>query len=238
MTKAEWLQCADPDELLQLLESRASSWRARWLPWPGVQPDRTILRKVRLFVSACYRFDWPSLDATDRKRYELFERYADGLASSRQLHEHARAVGRSMGPGYESLFLHDARVYERQPFLAARRAALWAGHSPSPAEHGGFVPCLALAPHRLRWLCDLLRDIVGNPFQRVIIDPSCLSWNEGCLGKMARDIYDARRYEELPVLADALEEAGCTNQDILAHCRQGSEHARGCWVLDLLRGRS
>jgi hypothetical protein len=54
------------------------------------------------------------------------------------------------------------------------------------------------------------------------------------LVKPARCIYSERRFADLPGLADALEEAGCTNEDVLAHCRQPGEHARGCWVLDLM----
>jgi hypothetical protein len=56
--------------------------------------------------------------------------------------------------------------------------------------------------------------------------------------QLAESIYTDRAFDRLPILADALEEAGCDNADILAHCRQGGEHARGCWVLDLLLGKS
>jgi hypothetical protein len=84
----------------------------------------------------------------------------------------------------------------------------------------------------------LLRDIVGNPFQVVTIDPAWLRWNTGCVEQIARGIYDDRRFAELPVLADALEEAGCDNAEILGHCRQPGEHVRGCWVLDSLLGRA
>jgi hypothetical protein len=55
--------------------------------------------------------------------------------------------------------------------------------------------------------------------------------------KMARTIYEERRFEDLPILADALEEAGCENEIILWHCRELGEHARGCWVLDAILGR-
>jgi len=55
---------------------------------------------------------------------------------------------------------------------------------------------------------------------------------------MARRMYDSRDFADLPVLADALEEAGCQDQDILGHCRSESEHVRGCWVIDLLLGKN
>jgi hypothetical protein len=55
---------------------------------------------------------------------------------------------------------------------------------------------------------------------------------------MAQKMYESRDFGDLAVLADALEEAGCQDQDVLSHFRSGGEHARGCWVVDLLLGRS
>jgi hypothetical protein len=81
----------------------------------------------------------------------------------------------------------------------------------------------------------LLRDILGNPFGVVITpDPT---WLTSTVTSLAQAIYTDRAFDRLPILADALEDAGCTNQDILAHCRSNGEHARGCWVVDLLLGR-
>jgi hypothetical protein len=62
-----------------------------------------------------------------------------------------------------------------------------------------------------------------------------LAWNNGTVVKMAQAIYEEHAFGRMPVLADALEEAGCDSPDILTHCRNGAEHARGCWVIDLLR---
>jgi hypothetical protein len=84
----------------------------------------------------------------------------------------------------------------------------------------------------------LVRDIFSNPFRPPSLDPSWLSWNDGTIPKLAQAIYDDRAFDRLPILADALEEAGCTNADILNHCRQPGEHVRGCWVVDLLLGKS
>jgi hypothetical protein len=85
----------------------------------------------------------------------------------------------------------------------------------------------------------LLRDIFGNPFRPPLpIDAHWLTWNDGAVPKQSQIIYDDRRFADLPLLADALEEAGCTNADILAHCRQVNEHERGCWVLQLLLGKT
>jgi hypothetical protein len=83
-------------------------------------------------------------------------------------------------------------------------------------------------------LCALFRDIFGNPFRSVSIDTSWLS--PDVVG-LALVIYEDRAFDRMSILADALQEAGCENEDILNHCRQPSEHARGCWVVDLLLGK-
>ncbi len=83
----------------------------------------------------------------------------------------------------------------------------------------------------------LVRDVFGNPFRKVAVDPAWLGWKDGTMVKLAQGIYDDRAFDRLPVLADALEEAWCDNGSILAHCRQPGEHVRGCWALDLCLGK-
>jgi hypothetical protein len=82
-----------------------------------------------------------------------------------------------------------------------------------------------------------LRDIFGNPFHPVPNDPCWLQWNDGCISQIARAIYGEGDFGRMPVLADALEDAGCSNADILAHLRGPGSHVRGCFVLDLLLGK-
>jgi hypothetical protein len=95
------------------------------------------------------------------------------------------------------------------------------------------------------WQAGVLRCVFGPlPFRPVSLDPAVLAWRDATVVHLARAAYD----EKLPagtldngrlaVLADALEEAGCTDADILGHCRSGGEHVRGCWVVDLLLGKS
>jgi hypothetical protein len=85
----------------------------------------------------------------------------------------------------------------------------------------------------------LVRDIFGNPVRPLpSLDHSLLTWNAGTVPKLAQAIYEERRFADLPILADALEEAGSTNADILDHCRQPGEHIRGCWLVDLLLGKA
>jgi hypothetical protein len=83
----------------------------------------------------------------------------------------------------------------------------------------------------------ILVDLFDDLFRPVTLDPGWLAWNNATIRKLARSIYDERRFTDLPILADALEEAGCTDNAILKHCRNGGEHVRGCWVLDLLLGK-
>jgi hypothetical protein len=93
--------------------------------------------------------------------------------------------------------------------------------------------------------CDLLRDLFGNPFGRPVILPRWLAWNDATVVRLARAAYAERHLPEgtldgglLAVLADALEEGGCVDADVLGHCRSGGEHVRGCWVVDLVLGKS
>src|SRR5947209_6645422 len=81
----------------------------------------------------------------------------------------------------------------------------------------------------------LLRDIFGNPFrQPTAPEPAILAWNDKTVTRIAQAIYQDRAFDRLPVLADALLEAGCDDEELLAHCRGDAPHATGCWVVDLL----
>jgi hypothetical protein len=88
-----------------------------------------------------------------------------------------------------------------------------------------------------RQQASILRDIIGNPFRPVHLDPAWLRWNGGMIRTIARTIYDERRFEDMPVLADALEDAGCDDPYLLSHCRSKGPHVRGCFLLDLLLGK-
>jgi hypothetical protein len=84
--------------------------------------------------------------------------------------------------------------------------------------------------------CRLLRDILGPPCRTWRVDRAWLTWGRGVIGALAGAIYERHRFGELPVLADALEDAGCVDADVLAHCRDEGMHVRGCWVVDGLLG--
>jgi hypothetical protein len=89
---------------------------------------------------------------------------------------------------------------------------------------------------RVRDWCDLLRELFGNPFRPPTFDPAWLGWNGNTVARLARAAYDEYAFDQLPILADALEDAGCSDAAILAHCRGPNGHVRGCWVVDGLLG--
>jgi hypothetical protein len=83
-------------------------------------------------------------------------------------------------------------------------------------------------------LATILRDVFGNPFRPVAFDPA---WRTDTALALARQMYDSRECSAMPILADALQDAGCDSDDILNHCREPGTHVRGCWVVDLVLGK-
>jgi hypothetical protein len=73
-----------------------------------------------------------------------------------------------------------------------------------------------------------------NPFRPVAFDPE---WRTSTAVALAGQMYEARDFSAMPILADALQDAGCDNADILDHCRSPGPHVRGCWVVDLVLGK-
>jgi hypothetical protein len=166
---------------------------------------RVSLRKLRLFVCAVHRLELrPDWDQ-ERRALDIAERYADGLANSDDL---VSATSR-WDPEFR---LSDARL------------------TTLLANHPGYF---GVGDDPITKAC-LVHEIFGNPFRPMVLDPDWLTWNDGCVRNLAQGIYDARRFRELPILADALEDAGCTAIDLLAHLRNGLRHFRGCWALDVL----
>jgi hypothetical protein len=189
----------------------------------GFLRGRISERKLRLFACACIRRIW-SLRPDDRCRraVDVIERCADGLLRRAEL-EAALADAEAVEAG------------SRGPARAAARAVVMAW---STAEHACSAAGQASPDPtgERRHQAELLRDIIGNPFRPVPVELDWLERNGGRVAQVARTICDDRRFSDLPILADALEESGCTTEAILAHCRSGGDHALGCWVLDCLLG--
>jgi len=182
-------------------------------------------RQLRLFACACRR-RVPAVRADEHlaRAVEVIERCADGLAGRRAL-EAALAA---------------AEAVEAEGTGPARAAARAVVASWSTAEHAASAAARAApdpAAERTRQ-AGMLRDIVGDPFRPVPVDMAWLERHGGLVGSITRSIYDEGRFGDLPVLADALEDAGCAAAELLGHLRGPGPHVRGCWAVELvLSGR-
>lgn len=135
------------------------------------------------------------------------------------------------------------RTIEGESILAAVNAANASASAVDPTQRAAYE---VAKESEMCFQCGLLRCIFANPFRDVPgIDRGWLTWKDGTVWRLAATVYEERFLPDgtldnacLAILADALEEAGCDNADILNHCRQPGEHVRGCWVVDLLLGKS
>jgi hypothetical protein len=193
------------------------------------------LRKLRLFSCACCRRIWHLIPEPWQRVVELSERYVEGeirqgeMVAARPslprfLEDRAeRAAWGAAAPGKDlrTLVFYDVPVSASQATVRTRGM-------PSPAERTAQA--------------HLLREIFGNPFRPVPFRAEWSAVNDGLVLRLAEAIYQERAFERMPILGDALEEAGCADQRILDHCRRndsasGVGHVRGCWVLDSILGK-
>jgi hypothetical protein len=226
MTEAQWDTCSNPQKMLTFLRGKASE------------------RKLRLYGCAICRHVWHLFtDERSRRAVDMAERYADGLVSREEMTAANQAASDArdlaVGPASDAPRRHRSRV---------GRCTSWAAYNLTDLPEGpGQVwatveEASAYALDAEQGRCRenaragaaLLRDIF-NPFRPVFLD---LSWLTPNVLSLARVIYDERRFGECPVLADALEDASCENQEILRHLRRpGQVHVRGFFVVDLLLQR-
>jgi len=219
MTEQEWLNCTDPDPMLKYLKGKASP------------------RKLRLFACACVRRIWHLMtDVSARQAVEIAEEYADGLLAYAELKRAWNDTSKALRKAKDMTW-RDQRGH----------------HAALEVVHPGISSCLGAADSAA-WVCgdsysesrrseraaqaSLLRDLFNHPSHPVSIAASYLAWNDETIPKIAWTIYQESRFEDLPILADALEEAGCFNAQLLDHLRGPGPHVRGCWALDLILGKS
>lgn len=211
MTEAEWQAWTDPDPMLDFLHGRASD------------------RKLRLFAcGCCWRFvDWLDSDH-DRRAIEFGEAIAEGKRPP-QPYADAHIHGYDQDLGEEDAYFTALGTACVAGVCAADRA-----HPEKPSGEAW----QAVHDQERESLCRLLRCIVGNPFRSTPpLPPSVLTWNDGTVVKVATAIYDERFWDRLPILADALADAGCDDAELLGHLWGPGPHARGCWVVDLILGK-
>jgi hypothetical protein len=216
VTEQEWLACDYPQKLLKYLGPKVSD------------------RRLHLFAAACCRRSWEQLtNAELRQSIETAELFADGQVGQKQRGSVFAAAKRA------------GVTFKTSPLCVAFAASLC-----SVKDIRGWIgtiwyQSLGGSIHHHASSAALLRDIVGNPFKPVALDPSWLACPGGTILKLAQACYDDRLLpsghldrERLAVLADVLEEGGCTDAELLSHLRSPGPHARGCHALDLVLGKS
>jgi hypothetical protein len=243
LTEREWLASVEPAGML------------RWVVGSG----RLTERKLRLLACACLRQLWPLLEERVRTAVALIEGYADGKVSGPDLE---RAWAAATAASHEAEGTHglagSAEGADRDPRVHARRAAGWVvGGYLTPLSPGtdlaaaacGLLALIARAASLAagdddptsRWLhespaqAEIIRELFGPLTHRQVQIEQ--SWRTPAVVALATSIYEERRWEDMPILGDALSEAGCTDAEVLDHCRGPALHARGCWVVDLLLNR-
>ncbi len=242
MTEAEWRTCSDPQAMLDFLQGKASE------------------RQLRLFACACCRRIWHLLtDPRCRRAVEVAERYADGLASRAELvgafggaadafedyaagdPPRAPAIadvsqGETAAAAAEDAASSEIEIVPRaaEEAAAAIGSAVWNVFPPGHArpEENEVADAARRAERAAQ--CDLLRDIFGNPFRPVKVDPACRTTE---VVGLARAIHHERDFRRTRELRDLLVKAGCNDENLLQHLARSGECVRGCWVLDALLGQ-
>ncbi|WP_439620667.1 hypothetical protein [Gemmata sp.] len=214
---------------------------AAWLAATAI--DRTVRefalahlsdRKRRLFACACCRRIWDALPHDDlRHGVEAAELHADGLLNPRGVAEARERIDRhTAAPNFHALAVKWALDrHDRLPLSSSQCASYQAAAAGRRFWSAAYQA--AVAAEQAEQVV-LLRDIVGNPFRPVAFAPE---WRTPTALALARQMYESRDFGAMPILADALQDAGCDSDAVLAHCRAAAPHARGCWVADLVLGK-
>jgi hypothetical protein len=217
MTETSWLAATDAKMMFEFLGGMASD------------------RKRRLFACACFRGWWRALtDEQSTHPLSIAERYADGAIAVERLYD-------AYESGMAALLARPERTKRWHDNIRFR--TFWCCQEARPEEQtiAVLVQDEQTAEKEHAAHVRLIHELSGNPFRPVTFDSS---WRTPTVANLAQAIYDDRHLpsglfdnQRLGVLADALEEAGCDNADILGHLRGGGDHVRGCWVIDQVLGK-
>jgi hypothetical protein len=213
---------------------------------PALVDERTSDRKRRLFAVACLRrFAHLLDDRRSRRALEVAERYAEGLATEAERQEAEDAAFEAHAEMHLGRFSGETLVPwswagEQLTRAAALVVSCGLYYAEDAADYarrslGGTGGARAEQQEEAEQ-CRLLVEIVG-PADPVALEPAWLASNDGAAAILARVVHEEQAFDLLPVLADALEDAGCANEDLLSHLRGPGPHLRGCWAVDLLTGR-
>jgi hypothetical protein len=221
-------------------------YRAREMTFEDALRERAVSlsdRQARLFLCACVRQAWAVLEEPSRLAIEVVERWVDGQATDRELNAAwARTWElRRLGVGSEAdraamlVATPSPRSLPETTILQGCDLVLYAllAEAACRVVQGQIdLDQWASLDGRIRAAQEaLFRDIAGpSP----TLDSAWLRWDDALVLRLAAEIYDERRWADLPVLGDALEDAGCTDETILCHCHAPALHTRGCWLVDAL----
>jgi hypothetical protein len=262
MTEAEWLACTDPEKMLAFLRGNTTERQLRLFAVACCRRvwDRLLNERSRWAVEVIERH--VERQASDDQKQTAV---AEAEQAYRAVKEQVLAsfVGPELAHRASQMPRGLFDLTNRQTALEAHNAAdgdplvlaasaVWTATSLEADFVEAGYSLLDSAMNTANQTSDpapnpqaektaqasMLQDIFANPFRPVTLDPAWLTWNGGLPVSMAQRMYDSRDFSDIPVLADALEEAGCSDPDILGHCREPGEHVRGCWVVDLLLGKS
>jgi hypothetical protein len=207
--------------------------------------DSLSPRKQRLFAAACCRRIWDLIpDPSHREAVLLAERVADKLVKSNRLGRVAETLDADSKRSRDPWGRHAIQAVRCavNPLISGTKAAsTYATDAMVIAQLGlaersaGSREYFAALEQEGRHGIALLRDIAGNPFRPVALDPN---WLTSTVVALAKGIYEERAFDRMPILADALQDAGCDSDEVLTHCRGSGPHVRGCWVVDLILGKS
>jgi hypothetical protein len=256
MTEDDWLGAADPEPMLHHLLGHASERKLRLFAVACCRRVRQhiVAEAAWAAVKAAERYADGRIDADELERARLAAEAVirhggdDLLDEMADLLPHAlrAAVAAAMQPAATAALLAaclavDHRRHEGDRQVDADQAAgrvYWAGGPLRPGLNYCGGPYYGVRERAAQ--AGLLRDLFGNPFRKPPTPP-CPCWlaaDGRAVRLLAERVYANWAFEHLAIVAGALEEAGNLDADLLAHCRGGGEHARGCWALDLILGRA
>jgi hypothetical protein len=225
MTEAEWLEATNPFLLLNHIQKTMTE------------------RRMRLFSCSCCRTILNmNMDVRISNLLITSERFAEGIATSDDLEIATRASvefeqensNEDLPAAYAVIHASTEGYIDAGEVCNRITDAIFAQYE--HVDKSSLITARHGVDTHLAEMASIAHDIFGNPFRPVVANPE---WLTSTVIALAEGIYEDRAFDRMPILADALQDAGCDNDDILNHCRDAKQvHVRGCWVVDLLLGKS
>jgi hypothetical protein len=258
VTEPEWEACTEPDDLLEFLRDRGTDRQfrlficaccRRFLPLMPAKSEHDRRLCERLVVAGERYADRSiTMEQMAASVHEMdlvkvsHEGYLAAVAAQQAISREIAGCPRPMLRGRNQIAHPASAGSEYARTVASRllaKSKTAKGSTPAARRR---IATVAEKQYQVA----VLRDVFGDPFRPVPAGSAqrrwrkqwetFLTWSNATIPQLARAVYDERRFDRLPVLADALEEAGCSDAAILSHCREPAPHVRGCWVVDAILG--